>query len=77
MIWQDAVIMAGSFGLTVALVPAVLRRQPPPMSTCLVFGGILCVFAVCFATLGLRLSFIAHIVGCSFWFVLAHQSRGR
>jgi len=75
MIWQDVAIMVGSFGLTGALIPAIKAKRAPPKSTCLVFGSILCVFAMAFVTLGLWLSFIAHIAGCVVWFVLAHQNR--
>lgn len=73
MIWQDVLLMFGGFGFVVALIPAVRSQSKPPRSTCAMTGGILALFCLAYATLGLWLAFIATAITSTLWFVLLLQ----
>jgi len=75
MIWQDVVIMVACFGFAFALIPSIVGKFKPAKSSCLLTIALLTAIAVCFATLGLWLSFWAEITAIVAWGILLLQSR--
>ena len=74
MTWQDLVFAGGQFFFIFALVPAVLSRTKPPLSTSVVTGGVLYVFAATYATMDFWLSATSAAVVASLWAVIAVQT---
>jgi len=74
--WQDYVIMGGSIGFAVALIPSIRNNAKIPQSTSFMTGSILTVFGTVYATLDLTFGCIAALVTASFWFVIAYKNRG-
>lgn len=77
MIWQDVVIMASCFGFAFALIPTIKGKSKPAPSSSLVTILLLSAIAMCFATLGLWLSFASEIASIMAWSILLHQGRKR
>ena len=73
MVWQDWVLTIGQFLFTFALVPSVFSQDKPALTTSLLTGGVLAVFAIVFATLYLWLAAISTLVASLTWFLLAYQ----
>ena len=73
MSWQDIVLSIGSWIFVIALIPAIRSREKPPLSTSLLTGTILAVFAVVYFTLELWSSVIAVSATSTAWFTLAVQ----
>ena len=71
--WQDIVLMAGGFGFSLALIPAVRHKEKPPVSTSLTTFLILVTFSIAYATLGLWLAFLSGVFTCTMWLVLLIQ----
>ena len=74
MIWQDIVLMVGSFIFSIALIPTVRGKDKPALSTSLLTSGVLSVFVICFFTLGLYLAAISGILTTIMWVILALQA---
>lgn len=68
--WQDIVFSLGSIVFTMALVPAIIRKRYPPISTCVLTATMLIVYAVTDATLGLWFSTITTIASSIIWMVM-------
>ena len=73
MIVQDLIIMIGSIGFSIALLPSIFSGSKPSWQTSLMTGGILVVFAGCYATLGLIYAAITTVVTATLWSVLLFQ----
>jgi hypothetical protein len=72
MIWQDAVLTAASVSFSVALLPMVWRRQPPPLSSCLITALGLTAIVACYATLGsLDFATASTATTAALWWILA------
>lgn len=73
MILADAILTAGSVGLTVGIVPLVRRprHEAAPLSASGVTGVILAVFAVVYASLGLGFSAATTAMSSALWLVVA------
>lgn len=69
--WQDAVFTLGGFLLAASLLPAVWRRQPPPLATSLLTGIILTAYVPAFVTLGLMPSAVSVGTAAALWGTLA------
>jgi len=65
--WQDLVFSLGSIVFTIALIPAIIEKRYPPMSTCITTAIMLVVYAITDATLNLWLSTIAAIMSAAIW----------
>jgi hypothetical protein len=74
VIWQDVVIGIGSVSFSLALLPAIWRRQPPPVITCALTTFWLWVYAVVFITLSLWFSAITGSVTALCWTILLYQA---
>lgn len=57
----------------IALIPTVLGKDKPPISTSIMTSVILIVFAATFVTLDLWFSAISTVAAGSPWFILAIQ----
>ena len=73
MMWQDILLMVGSFGFSIALLPTVFSKSKPSKWTSLMTGGILVAFAATYATLGLWLACVATSTTALLWFILLFQ----
>ncbi len=73
MAWQDVVFTVGSLIFSVALVPSVLSKDKPALSTSLSTGVVLAVYAFTFTTLNLWFSTISVSITCIMWLTLAFQ----
>ena len=76
MLWQDLVLMVGSFGLNIALAPVLWAREKPPRPTCGAYGVTLGTFTFVYITLSLWLAAIAVTIGAIMWLILLFQGRG-
>ena len=85
---QDIIIMVSCFGFALALIPCMVvwkfdfwkihlsfTGQKPARSSCIFTIILLAMVAICFATLGLWLSFLAEVVGIIAWAILLFQRR--
>ena len=75
MLWQDFVIMISCFGFAIALIPSIRGKQKPAKSSCVLTALLLMAIAVCFATLGLWLSFASEVASIIAWTILYFQKR--
>ena len=73
MHWQDIVLSVGQYIFVIALLPSVLGKDKPALSSSLLTGTVLGVFTVVYATLGLWSSTIASTLVTATWFLLAWQ----
>jgi hypothetical protein len=72
--WQDFVISGVGVVFIIALLPAVLKRQPPPVSTGLITGSGLATLAFVFATLSLWFSVVVQGLTAALWYLLAFMA---
>lgn len=72
--WQDLVFAVGSVVFLVALLPAIFGRNKPPLSTSLLTGSVLAVYAWTQATLGLDWAAGNTALLAGGWGVLALQA---
>jgi hypothetical protein len=75
--WQDIVLMIGSFVCSAALMPTILSDTKPHAGTSTITAIVLIVFCICFATLGLWLTMIANAIACIAWVILLVQKLSR
>ncbi|MBI2076395.1 MAG: hypothetical protein HYT72_04060 [Candidatus Aenigmarchaeota archaeon] len=73
MLWQDIVLTIGSWIFIVALIPTLRGKEKPQLSTSIVTGTVLLVYAFVYATLGLWISVISTSALALAWLVLAVQ----
>jgi hypothetical protein len=73
MLWQDLVLSAGSWLFIIALIPSILGKHKPPVSTSILTGSVLAAFSLTYATLELWLSVASTALLSLAWFILAAQ----
>lgn len=73
MHWQDIVFSIGQWIFIVALIPSVLSKDKPALSSSLLTGTVLAVFAVTYLSLSLWFSGATTILVSGMWFTLAIQ----
>ncbi len=73
MEWQDIVISVGQLIFVLALLPSIVGKDKPAVSTSLINGVILAVFTFTFASLELWFSTISSAMISLAWFFLARQ----
>lgn len=71
--WQDFVLSAGSLIFTAALVPSLLSKHKPALSTSLMTGVVLAIFVVVYTTLSLWFTAFSTSLNCLAWLALAVQ----
>ena len=73
MTWQDIVLSVGSWIFIIALVPSLVGKDKPPVSTSFLTGIILLVYVGTYSTLHLWLSMASTgLLGVA-WLVLGFQ----
>ena len=70
MIWQDWVLSTGSLIFSIALVPTVLGKEKPAISTSLLTGSVLLIYAFVYATFSLWFSAISVMITGILWLTL-------
>ena len=75
MPWQDIVIAAGQWVFFAALIPSIRGTEKPALSTSLITGLTLLVYAGTFATLSLWVGAASSLLTACGWFTLAWQKR--
>lgn len=73
MLWQDWVFSVGQWVFILALLPSVFGKDKPALSTSLMTGTVLAIFALTYITLSLLLAGISTSLSSAVWFVLAVQ----
>lgn len=73
MPWQDWVLSAGLFIFSIALVPTILGKEKPALSTSFITGSVLLIFAFVYATLSLWFSAVSVIINGLLWLTLFVQ----
>lgn len=71
--WQDIVLSIGSLILAAALLPSVLHKDKPALSTSLMTGSVLLVFTVTYSSLGLWYATATTFLTGLLWLILALQ----
>jgi hypothetical protein len=72
--WQDFVLSAGALLFIVALVPTILSKHKPALSSCIMTGSILSVFALVYVTLHLWYAAATTAGTAVTWAILAAQN---
>lgn len=73
MFWQDYIFTAGSIIFIIALLPSVFSKDKPALSTSLMTGTVLAIFAFNYTTLSLWFSATSTALTSATWFFLAVQ----
>jgi hypothetical protein len=73
MLWQDYVLTIGSIVFAVALIPAIVAKEKPPLSTSVPTFFFLYLFSFVYLTLHLWLSTVTTLITGSMWLILAIQ----
>ena len=73
MLWQDYVLTIGSLVCSIALVPAVMAKEKPPLSTSVPTFFFLYLFSFIYSTLFLWLSAVTSALTATLWLILAIQ----
>jgi hypothetical protein len=73
MVWQDWILTIGQILFIFALAPSVFSKDKPALTTSLLTGTVLAVFAIVFATLYLWLAATSTLVSSLTWLLLAYQ----
>lgn len=73
MLWQDYILTIGSVVFSVALVPAVMAKEKPPLSTSVPTFFFLYLFSFVYTTLSLWLSAMTAGITATLWLILAIQ----
>jgi hypothetical protein len=71
--WQDIVIAVGSLVFAIALLPSVLGKDKPALSTSIMTGTVLVVFMLVYATLDLWYATFTTFLAAALWITLAVQ----
>lgn len=73
MQWQDLVFTTGQIIFSIALIPSILSKNKPALSSSLITSLFLFVYALVYTTMSLWFASITTAVTASLWFVLAAQ----
>lgn len=71
--WQDYVIAIGAIIFIFALLPSVLGKHKPALSTSVLTGSVLFVFAFTYMSLHLWFAAVTTLMTSIQWFILAVQ----
>ena len=73
MTWQDIILSVGLWLASVALLPSILGKDKPPLSTSILNVIIITAAAIVYVTLHLWLSVVATAILSLAWLTLAVQ----
>ena len=68
--WQDIVFSLGSIVFGIALIPAIVEKQYPPISTCIMTSIMIIMYSLADITLDLWFSAIAGIISATIWIMM-------
>lgn len=71
--WQDYVFALGSLVFVVALIPSIRSVDKPALTSSLLTGSILLVFALTYVTMDLWYACATTLATSACWFTLAWQ----
>lgn len=71
--WQDVVISVGQWAMTAALIPSLIGKDKPAVSSGIMTGTLIAIFGFTYGTLGLWSAVISSAVCSIVWYVLAWQ----
>lgn len=71
--WQDFVFTAGNVIFIVALIPTILSKEKPPLSTSVPTAAVLIAFAVTYGSLHLWYALTSATVTALAWSIIALQ----
>ena len=69
--WQDAIFSIGMAVFALSLLPAIIERQYPPVSTCIITTIVIIIFGIADATLGLWVAAVLSAVNAFLWLYMA------
>jgi hypothetical protein len=73
MTWQDIAIGLGQCVFVVALVPTILGKEKPPLTTSLPTATVLGMYTFVFLSLSLPFSTIMSLLSAMAWLVIGYQ----
>jgi len=73
MQWQDIILGVGQIIFFLALIPSIRSKDKPALSSSIITGTVLLVYALVFATLSLWFTVLTGIITTIFWYILAYQ----
>ena len=73
MTWQDIVLSVGSWIFTIALIPSVLSKDKPALSSSLMTATVLTVYVAVYLTLSLWMAAASTALVAAMWYILAVQ----
>ncbi len=73
MLWQDWVFSIGTIIFAIALVPTLVSKNKPALSTSFTTGVVLLVFAITYVTLSLWFSAITTTITGTIWLIIFSQ----
>ncbi len=73
MQWQDMVLTGGQWILIIGLLPTIFHKEKPAVSTSVITGVVLAIFAFSFYTLTLTGTAITVLANSGLWWILAYQ----
>ncbi len=73
MSWQDIVFSIGQWIFIIALIPLIFSKDKPALSSSLMTGTVLAVFAFTYSTLSLWTASASTVLSAGAWFILATQ----
>jgi len=73
MHWQDIIFSIGSWIFAIALIPSILSKDKPALSSSLLTASLLTVYVPTYASLGLTVSAISGGSVALAWWILAYQ----
>jgi len=73
MRWQDAIFFIGQIIFVFALIPTIKGSSKPALSSSVVTGLILTIFALTYFSLELWFSALAAVATSASWWILAYQ----
>ena len=74
MHWQDLIFTVGNIIFALALIPTILGKNKPALSTSLTTTIVLYIFSLAYLSLSLWFSTIASFISGSLWLILALQN---
>ena len=73
MTWQDIVFSVGSWIFIIALIPSLISKDKPPVSSSLLTGSVLLIYALTYTTLHFWLTVASTGLLAIAWLMLAIQ----
>jgi threonine/homoserine/homoserine lactone efflux protein len=73
MTWQDLVLTVGTFIFILALLPSILSKDKPALSSSLITGAVLVIFVLTYLSLSFWLTAFAVALNSLTWLTLAYQ----